>query len=213
MTQAARKSRNHWEVAVLAFLRERPMHPYEMQRLLRLRRKDELLALKRGSLYHAINRLARDGLITAIETSREGGRPERTTYQLTPAGERELLETLRAMVADPRGGSSEFFAGLSFLVYLTPDDAASQLAERLQRLDAGIEALTARCRGALQHAVERINILEEEYLLTMSRAERQWVAGVLEELRAGQLTWDLDAMLARAREAYGRGARPRGKEA
>src|SRR5690606_40911038 len=102
MTQEARKSRNHWEVAVLAFLRERPMHPYEMQRLLRERRKDELLALKRGSLYHAINRLARNGLIEVVGTSREGKRPERTTYRITPAGERELLETLREMVAEPR---------------------------------------------------------------------------------------------------------------
>lgn len=213
MRQEARKSRNHWEVAVLAFLRERPMHPYEMQRLLRERRKDELLALKRGSLYHAINRLARSGLIVAVETSREGGRPERTTYQLTPVGERELLATLRAMVAEPRAGASEFFAGLSFLVYLTPEDAAAQLHERVRRIDAEIGALTTRCRAALAHAVERINILEEEYLLAMWQAERQWVAGVLEELRTGQLTWDLDAMLARAREAHGRGGRPRREEA
>jgi|SRR5690606_1290589 len=213
MTQEARKSRNHWEVAVLAFLRERPMHPYEMQRLLRERRKDELLALKRGSLYHAINRLARGGLIAAVETSREGGRPERTTYRLTAEGERELLATLRAMVAEPRTEASEFFAGLSFLVYLTPEDAADQLRERLRRIETGIEALTTRCRRALQHAVGRINILEEEYLLAMRQAERQWVAGVLEDLRTGQLTWNLEEILARAREAYERGARPRREEA
>ena len=57
-----------WEIAVLALLREAPMHPYQMQRLLRHRHKDEILALKRGSLYHAIGRLARGGLITAKST-------------------------------------------------------------------------------------------------------------------------------------------------
>lgn len=201
MTQEARKPRSHWEVAVLAFLRERPMHPYEMQRLLRERRKDELLALKRGSLYHAINRLARGGLIGAVETSREGGRPERTTYRLTPAGERELLETLRGMVAELRAGPSEFFAGLSFLVYLTPEDAAEQLRERARRIDTEIESLTTSCRRALRHAVARINLLEEEYLLEMWQAERQWLTGVLEDLHAGRLTWNLDEMLAGARSA------------
>ena len=50
-----------WDVAVLAFLHEAPMHPYQMQQLLRLRHKDEILALKRGSLYHAIARLQRAG--------------------------------------------------------------------------------------------------------------------------------------------------------
>src|SRR5690606_7224439 len=129
----------------------------------------------------------------AVETSREGGRPERTTYRLTPAGERELLVTLRAMVAEPRAGASEFFAGLSFLVYLTPEDAARQLRERVRRIDAEIDALTTGCRAALRHGVGRINILEEEYLLTMWQAERQWIAGVLEDLRTGQLTWDLEA--------------------
>jgi DNA-binding PadR family transcriptional regulator len=46
-----------WDVAVLACLRERPMHPYEIQRVLRTRRKDDVLVLKRGSLYEAIARL------------------------------------------------------------------------------------------------------------------------------------------------------------
>ena len=64
-----------WEIAVLAFLREEPMHPYQMQSLLRLRHKDEILALKRGSLYHAIGRLVRDELITAKSTSRNGRPP------------------------------------------------------------------------------------------------------------------------------------------
>ena len=199
MAQEARNSPSHWEVAVLAFLRERPMHPYEMQRLLRERRKDELLALKRGSLYHAINRLARGGLIDAVGTSREGGRPERTTYRLTSAGEQELHVTLRGMVAELRAGASEFFAGLSFLVYLTPEDATEQLRERARRIDGEIESLTTSCRRALRHEVARINLLEEEYLLAMWKAERQWLTDVLEALRTGQLTWDLDQMLAAAR--------------
>jgi DNA-binding PadR family transcriptional regulator len=64
-----------WEIAVLALLREAPMHPYQMQRLLRDRHKDEILALKRGSLYHAIARVLRAGLIEIESTSREGRRP------------------------------------------------------------------------------------------------------------------------------------------
>ena len=48
-------SRTLWSLAVLAMLRERSMHPYEMQRVMHQRHTDELLSLKRGSLYHAIN--------------------------------------------------------------------------------------------------------------------------------------------------------------
>jgi DNA-binding PadR family transcriptional regulator len=123
-----------WELAVLAFLRERPMHPYEMQRLLRERHKDELLVLKRGSLYHAVNRLLRAGLIEAVETGRSGRRPERTTYRITAAGETEFLRRLRQMIAVPKRESSLFMASMSFLVYLKPKDALQQLEERTQRL-------------------------------------------------------------------------------
>jgi DNA-binding PadR family transcriptional regulator len=184
----------HWEIAVLAFLREDRMHPYEMQRLLRERHKDELLALKRGSLYHAINRLSRDGLIEAISTRREGRRPARTTYRLTPGGAAALVSSLHAMVAVPRRETSELFAGLSFLVYLDPDDAAAQVEERIRRLEAEIDELTA-ARKRLIARVKRINLLEEEYMLVMRRAELRWLRRLLEDLRSHELTWNLDELL------------------
>jgi len=77
------------------------MHPYEMQRLLLERHWDEVLVLKRGSLYHAIKRLLKSKLITVIGTSRDGLRPERTTYRITPSGEEELVRWLREMVSVP----------------------------------------------------------------------------------------------------------------
>ena len=85
-----------WELAVMALLREEPMHPYQMQRFLRERHEDEVLGLKRGSLYHAIRRLTRSGLIQPVTVGREGRRPERTTYRLAPNGEREFVRWLQA---------------------------------------------------------------------------------------------------------------------
>jgi DNA-binding PadR family transcriptional regulator len=194
------RTRTHWEIAVLAFLREDRMHPYEMQRLLRARHKDDLLALRPGSLYHAINRLVRARLIEPVATGREGRRPERTTYRLTPEGRRTLVAALREMVAIPRPEASEFFAGLSFLVYLDPADAAAQLEQRAARLDEDIAGLTAT-RKRLIGRVQRVNLLEEEYLLVMRRAERQWVRAVLADLRARKLSWSLEAILTAVRAA------------
>ena len=191
---AKQPSRTPWEIAVLAFLREKRMHPYEMQRLLRERHKDELLTLKRGSLYHAINRLARAGLIEAVSTERNGRRPERTTYGLTTEGTRELGESLRAMVAIPRREASEFFAALSFLVYLDPADAAAQLEERARRLEQEIGELTD-ARKRLVTRVKRINLLEEEYRLAMRRAELRWLRTVVDDMRARAFTWNLDEIL------------------
>ena len=48
---------------VLALLDEGDMHPYEMIRLLRIRRDDRLVPLTNGTMYHTVARLERAGLI------------------------------------------------------------------------------------------------------------------------------------------------------
>lgn len=183
-----------WEIAVLALLREAPMHPYQMQQLLHLRHKDELLALKRGSLYHAIHRLERDGLIVVEKTGRDGKRPERTSYRITPAGLNEFLNALRRMVAAPQREPSECMAAMSFLVHLDPGEARRQLAERARNLQVDMAQLNNQLVSASNH-VARINLIESEYLLAMLKAELAWIKRLEKEIRAGKLAWDLKAVL------------------
>jgi DNA-binding PadR family transcriptional regulator len=194
-----------WEIAVLALLREGPMHPYQMQSLLRIRHKAEILALKRGSLYHAIARLLKAELIAVEATGREGRRPERTTYRISDAGRQALVETLRRMVAEPRRESSEFMASMSFLVYLPATVAAEKLAERAGVLEAQIRA---QAGGLAQAAtfLPRIHLIESEYLVAILQAELAWVRGLGEDIRTGRLSWDVEQALAEARADLTRAA-------
>lgn len=189
-----------WELAVLCFLREDPMHPYEIQRLLRERHKDQVLVLKRGSLYHAINRLLRSGLIEVVETGRDGRRPERTTYRITTEGTSELLRWLRQMIATPRHEASEFMASVSFLLHLTPQDAIVQLEQRATVLQQQIAGLSAGMKS-VSAWVRRINLIEEEYLVAMRQAELAWVRNLITELRSGELDWDLEEIFRAIRVA------------
>ena len=166
------------------------MHPYEMQRLLLERHWDEVLVLKRGSLYHAIKRLLKSRLITATGVSRDGRRPERTTYRITPQGEEELVRWLREMVAVPAREPSVFMASVNFLIHLTPGDAIEQLGNRAQRLEQEI-GTTETVMKKVPTFVPRFLLLEAEYLLWMRKAELQWVRILLDELRSRRLTWDL----------------------
>jgi DNA-binding PadR family transcriptional regulator len=192
--------RGLWELAVLSLLRERPLHPYQMQRLLGERHKDELLALKCGSLYHAVYRLERAHLIEQTGTGREGRRPERTTYRITPQGQREQVRWLGTLIATPRREPSEFTASISFLVYLTPKDARARLEQRAGALSAEIAALTSGLKAAKEQ-VARINLLETEYALAMRKAELVWVRRLEDDLRTRRLNWDIDAILAGLRAA------------
>ena len=77
-------------LVVLGLLRERPMHPYEMQQTIRDEHTDQVIKLRAGSLYHTVERLQTLELITAVETARAGRRPERTVYAITEEGRDEF---------------------------------------------------------------------------------------------------------------------------
>ena len=189
-----------WEIAVLALLREATMHPYEMQRLLRERHTEDLLPLKRGSLYHAIDRLAKAGLIEVVATSREGKRPARTTYRLADGGEAELLDRLRQTIATPEPESPVFMTCISFLVQLTPADAREQLERRARRLEREIVS-HEQTRAQIGSRLDRVLLIELEFVLAMRKAELAWVRGVVEDIRDRRFNWSHSRILADARKA------------
>jgi len=193
-----------WELAVLALLREKPMHPYEIQRLLKSRHKDDVLVLKRGSLYHAIRRLAAAALIEEVATTRDGLRPERTTYAITSAGEQALLSWLKRRLAVPFHEQSHFMGSISFLYQIDPEEAMAGLGQRLQQLQEEIDRLDATI-AAVGARIGRIHVLESEYARAMRAAEAKWTREVLADLRKGELTWSFKAIL---RQVWGAAARP-----
>lgn len=190
--------RSPWSLVVLALLFERPMHPYEMRRLVRQRGKGELVDLRPGSLYRTIERLERARLVEPVETTREGRFPERTVYRLTDHGREELEEWMRELLSTPMKDFPRLLEALSVLAVLEPDDARLQLESRLLRLEgeiAGMETTLGRLDGVLP----RLFLLEAEYALALRKAERDWVTSLVEDLRARRLTWSH----AELRERYG----------
>ena len=110
-------------VMVLALLREDPMHPYEMIRLMRQRHDDRIVSITNGTLYHTVARLEKQGLLTEVGVDRDGNRPERTTYALTDAGEAAIIDWVRRELprlgrTGGRGGGSR--SGVRGHVLLSP---------------------------------------------------------------------------------------------
>jgi DNA-binding PadR family transcriptional regulator len=177
-------------VAVLALLRESPMHPYQMQVLIKQRAKDDVINVRqRASLYKTIERLLADGLVAVRATERDPRRPERTVYELTDAGRTAGYQRLREMVAHPADEFPEFPAALSLLPVLSVDDALGALTERLDALDAMIAKLDADFATAAAMGLPRLFQLEGEQQRVVVVAERDWVASVIDDLRRGDLFW------------------------
>lgn len=177
-----RKVGNPLALAVLAFLTERPMHPYELGRLLRERGKDRNIRFNHGSLYMVVDQLLRAEFIAARETVRDTPRPERTVYTLTAAGRDELRDWMHDLVSVPREEYPQFGVALSLLGVLTPDLAADLLTRRQTTLTERIAEIRALVDGAVAGGLHPIFLVEEDYRLALLDAEHSFVDNLLESL-------------------------------
>lgn len=194
-----RKISNPLGLAVLVLLFEKAMHPYEMAATLKQRRKEQSIKLRYGSLYTVISQLEREGFIEAAGKERNGGRPERTTYQITDAGQKEMSSWLGALLAAPVKEYSQFEAALSLLPALPPRDVQMLLAERLGRLEEQERQMQADLREAAAASMPALFLVESEYALALVRAERAYVKDLVRGIETGELggvqqwqQWHLD---------------------
>lgn len=179
-------------LTVLAFLTERPMHPYDVQRVIRQRHKDYAMERPRA-LYRAFERLARDELIEPVETSREGRRPERTVYQITDEGRTEFSHWLLQLLERPVVEDPVFAVAVGLLGYLNPESVLEALNDRFAALEGEIAGVDAALQ-AMRSSLPRLVLLAHEYRRALRQAERDWVLGLIQDIRTGSLSWDLEAL-------------------
>jgi DNA-binding PadR family transcriptional regulator len=171
-------------LAVLATLYQRPMHPYEIAKILKNTGKEHDMSLKWGSFYTVIRNLEKHGLIASVESSRAGNRPERTTYRITDDGRDELVDWVRELVCMPRPEESGFRAGLSVLPVLHPDEAIALLRQRVERLESQLAADRAQIDGH-RGRIPRLFLIESEYDFALLQAEIDWIRALADEFAAG----------------------------
>src|ERR1700683_221007 len=157
-----RKVGNLLAVAVLSYLSQQPMHPYELGRSLREHGDDRSIKFNHGSLYMVIGQLAKAGFITEQETSRAGQRPERTVYALTDAGRAELRDWLAQAVEQPQHEYPAFVAALSFIGALPPSQVLDLLRARLGHLAEQQAEARGLVDTSLAEGVPGLFLIEEE---------------------------------------------------
>ena len=165
------------EMAVLGLLHESPLHGYELRKRLNL-----LLGWTRllsyGSLYPALKRMLREGVITEVTTPGAVSLRQRITYQITPAG-RELFAHEVTDDGPSAWEDESFNMRFAFFSRTSADVrlrswrvAARGLQERLDRqrqaAPVATTATAASCGGTAIESVER----EVRWLTDLINAER-----------------------------------------
>lgn len=178
---------------VLAVLLEQPMHPYEMLVRLRKRRDDRLVRLNPGAVYHAVERLERDGLVERAGVDRDGNRPERTVYAVTAAGVAAHDARTRELVRDVPPEYPAFPVGLALVHDLPRDDALALLRERRTALAAAVDGQREQLDGAVARGLPRRYVLDAYYELHQTDAQIAWLDATIADLRSGALSWTDEA--------------------
>ena len=209
--RTARPPQGTIALTALALLTERPLHPYEMQRLMHDRRKDYAEG-KMRALYRAIEELEAAGWIEPAETTREGRRPERTVYRITPEGHEALEDWLQDVLERPAPEHLAFTAAVGMLAYLPQDRAADALQHRVVELRAELAARDEASSALDQEMhLPRIVLLEDEHERALREAELRWVLALLEDMRSGRLVWDEEILRAHFAAMHDHEAARRGR--
>jgi DNA-binding PadR family transcriptional regulator len=180
-------------IAILSLLALESMHPYEMRHVIRVREIDRVMKVTHGTLYSTVERLAGTGLIQPVETNRAGRRPERTVYEITEFGRDQLLDALRAELMRLTPDYPRLATALSFVSLLEPREVGALLERRSIEVEAQLSSFQVALDASLKQRsipLQRVSLIETEYLTALLRAELDWLRSVTEDIRERRLTWE-----------------------
>ena len=185
-------------VMVLALLSEGEMHPYEMARLLRARRDDRIIPISNGTLYHTVSRLHAHELLEEVGVDRDGNRPERTTYAVTPAG----TDAVRDWVRRELGGSrrqTPFRVALAEAHNIDRAEAVDLLTQRVALLRQELDTIGVALDGAATRGVLEQYVLEASRHRILLQAEVDWLDTLIPRIAFPDFAWgpDPDHLLAK----------------
>jgi DNA-binding PadR family transcriptional regulator len=173
-------------LVILGLLRERPLYGYEIKQLIEEHMSD-WTSIAFGSIYFALDKLAEEKFVEKMEVERAGKRPSRSVYQITSSGQEEFLRLLREGWQQFEREYFPLDVCLFFLGSLPPDEVITYLQSRKKALQGALEYVQSH--RAEQLADPEVPPLAAEifdHTIFHTRAELEWVAGLLQKLESGK---------------------------
>lgn len=118
---------------------------YEIKKLFEDGRFSYFAEASFGSIYPALSRLTKDGLVSVREEA-QTGRPDRKVYSITAAGRAAFIDRLRGELPEDRFRSPFLFAMM--FADLVPEARLDAMIDRqIADIEARLQRLEADCSG------------------------------------------------------------------
>lgn len=167
------------EIILLGLLKESPKHGYEIKKKIK-----DILSLSAGvdmkSIYYPLAVLEKNGLVLR-RANKQGKRPQRFIYQLTPKGESRFSQLLTQSFLNFKRPQFSLDLSLYFLKYIDPDIAKRRLRARMRILANLINDLT-QLVNSIKKEESSPTVLILEHNLRMVESESDFLAHLIETL-------------------------------
>jgi DNA-binding PadR family transcriptional regulator len=164
-----------------------PVHGYDVRRELLSWGADQWASIQPGSIYHALKKLAADGLLREVASEQVGGRPARLLYEITPKGNDDFRDLLTRHWWQPQPTIDPWQAALCFLPSLPRDEAVAALRARagtLRATAAGDRAAVERGWATPEAKPAHVGWMLE-LAVARSEAEAAWCDRVAARIEDG----------------------------
>lgn len=172
------------DLMLLGLLAGHPMHGYELAERLSDPKMTAWVKLGRTSIYYALGRLQKHGLVSS-HSERQGGKPERNVYAVTDAGRSAFVAGLQEALSSTEPRTDDFDIALFFSNRLDGARTREHVEQRLTSLEQQVQslgALTTETDGG----EERELMLVLEHRMAVLRADIDFLSGYVGMLRSGK---------------------------
>ncbi|MEI5907936.1 PadR family transcriptional regulator [Bacillus spongiae] len=124
---------------VLGLLKMKPMSGYEIQQILEMSQTDLWAGILPGSIYHALKKMEKEGLIE-IDSIEQTGNRSKAIYKIVDKGEEEFITLAKQTLTDSSVLlPSKLYTAIGFLNELSPDEIIETLRKQKDGLNKQLE--------------------------------------------------------------------------
>lgn len=168
---------------ILGVLHRGDFHPYEIKRRLEAAMVECYVDIDVGTLYYAVRKLEKDGLIEPLAEERVPRGGVRTIYRITTGGRAEFRDGLHRHFESDGPVSQTLYGALLFLHLADLATVEAALRRRIARLDEIIAKL-----GPIGQQLAPVLSTGGSYLLDhvgkQRELDREWLEGLLSDVEA-----------------------------
>lgn len=177
---------------VLGMLRTKQMSGYELQQLLQVSEVDKWAGILPGSIYHALKKMDKEGLVRVANVESTGHRTK-AIYEITPEGEEEykklLVEAFRHTTVHL---PVELYTGLSMLNLSNhqgePDTLIRATQERITELKGKMNELEAGLKIKSQYIqLNELTRLTFQNMLDQYQLHIDFLEKIIKTMNAGNI--------------------------